>query len=142
MDGRSSSMNHRSAFRMMNAKMSRSAHCRGRVRDRHSSQRTEQRGEPAAAAIANCGPRGPADIHVEFRRGVNSRMIQILSTYVEYGLRKVTENMEDETGQTLVEYGLILLLISITLLAVLGAVSGALNGVFNKVSTTLGGSTA
>ena len=44
-------------------------------------------------------------------------MIEMLSTYVEYGLRKVTENMEDETGQTLVEYGLILMFVSITALA-------------------------
>jgi Flp pilus assembly pilin Flp len=69
-------------------------------------------------------------------------MIEILSTYFEYGLRKATARMEDETGQTLVEYGLILFLVSITLLLVLGALSGALKTVFNSVSTALGGSTA
>lgn len=69
-------------------------------------------------------------------------MIEILSTYLEYGLRKVTANMEDETGQTLVEYGLILFLVSITLLVVLGALSGALSTVFYKVSSALGGATS
>jgi Flp pilus assembly pilin Flp len=44
-----------------------------------------------------------------------------------------------EEGQTLVEYALILSLVSIGAIAVLGPLSGAINGVFETVTTALGG---
>ena len=44
-----------------------------------------------------------------------------------------------EEGQTLVEYALILSLVSIASIVALGFVSGAINGVFDSVTTALGG---
>lgn len=45
---------------------------------------------------------------------------------------------KNEEGQTLVEYGLIIALVSIALIVALNALTGALNGVFSTISTTLG----
>lgn len=44
-----------------------------------------------------------------------------------------------EEGQGLVEYALIIALVSVALIAVLGDVTGALEGVFNTIKTTLEG---
>jgi pilus assembly protein Flp/PilA len=44
-----------------------------------------------------------------------------------------------EEGQTLVEYALILALVSVTAVAALNALSGGINGIFNKIVTDLGG---
>jgi pilus assembly protein Flp/PilA len=46
---------------------------------------------------------------------------------------------KNEEGQTLVEYGLIIALVSVALIAVLGTLTGALTGVFNQISATLQG---
>ncbi|MPM05758.1 hypothetical protein SDC9_52053 [bioreactor metagenome] len=47
----------------------------------------------------------------------------------------------EESGQGMVEYGLIIALIAVTLILVLGYMSGGLTGIFNKITTALGGTT-
>ncbi len=42
-------------------------------------------------------------------------------------------------GQTLVEYALIIALVSVALIAALGLMTTALSGVFNNIKTTLDG---
>ena len=44
---------------------------------------------------------------------------------------------ENEEGQTLVEYALILALVSVTAVAALQALSGGINGIFSKIVTDL-----
>jgi len=46
---------------------------------------------------------------------------------------------EREEGQTLVEYALILALVSVTAVAALQALSGGINGIFSSIVTDLGG---
>jgi len=43
----------------------------------------------------------------------------------------------DEEGQGMVEYGLIIALIAIVLIAILGTMSGSLEAIFQKISDTL-----
>ena len=57
-------------------------------------------------------------------------MIQMLSTYFE-SLRS------DERGQGLVEYALIIALVSVALVAALGALSGGIDNAFDDVVTAL-----
>ena len=45
----------------------------------------------------------------------------------------------EESGQTMVEYGLILALISITAIIVMGTLSGQISQVFTDVTGALGG---
>jgi len=45
----------------------------------------------------------------------------------------------DERGQALVEYGLILFLVSIAIVATLGLLTGQLQAVFQQVIAALGG---
>jgi Flp pilus assembly pilin Flp len=45
---------------------------------------------------------------------------------------------EREEGQTLVEYALILALVSVTAVAALKALSVSINGIFTKISNDLG----
>ena len=60
--------------------------------------------------------------------------------YVFQRLDIALRNLRDrEEGQTLVEYALIIALVSIALIAALQALTGALNGVFSRVSSVLGG---
>ncbi len=44
--------------------------------------------------------------------------------------------IHEEKGQTLIEYALIVLLISIVVIVVLGYLGGDVNNVFNKIRTT------
>ena len=46
---------------------------------------------------------------------------------------------KDERGQTLVEYALIIALVSVALIVALGALTGALNNVFSSITGTLNG---
>jgi pilus assembly protein Flp/PilA len=46
----------------------------------------------------------------------------------------------EESGQGMVEYGLILVLVSVVVVAVLTAMGGGLQGIFQKVNKALGGS--
>lgn len=48
-----------------------------------------------------------------------------------------TELRDREEGQTLVEYALILALVSVTAVAALQALSGGINGIFSKIVTDL-----
>jgi Flp pilus assembly pilin Flp len=59
-------------------------------------------------------------------------MLEIIMTYVQ-------SVREREEGQALVEYALILALVSIAAIATLTAVAGGINGVLTAVSTTLTG---
>jgi Flp pilus assembly pilin Flp len=47
--------------------------------------------------------------------------------------------VQDEEGQTLVEYSLIIAFVSIALITALTALTGGLNGVFTTITTALGG---
>lgn len=49
--------------------------------------------------------------------------------------------IKEEEGQGMIEYVLIVALISIAAILVMGYVSGSINGVWNKVNTTLGNAT-
>jgi pilus assembly protein Flp/PilA len=51
--------------------------------------------------------------------------------------RSLLARLSDEKGQALVEYGLILALIAVFLLAALGFVSNNLATLFTKIATTL-----
>ena len=44
---------------------------------------------------------------------------------------------DDEEGQTLVEYALIIALVSIALITALGLMTDALNGVFSRITSEL-----
>jgi Flp pilus assembly pilin Flp len=46
---------------------------------------------------------------------------------------------DSEEGQTLVEYALIIALVSIALIGALQLMTGALDGVFGKITSTLNG---
>ena len=47
--------------------------------------------------------------------------------------------VQEESGQGLVEYGLIIALVSIALIVVLGQMTGGLKNIFEKIKTTLDG---
>ena len=47
--------------------------------------------------------------------------------------------LRDEEGQGLVEYALILALVSVATIAILTALGGKIGGVFSTISTDLGG---
>ena len=47
--------------------------------------------------------------------------------------------LKDENGQGMVEYGLIIGLIAVAVIAVLGLLGPKIAGLFNKVNTTLNG---
>lgn len=46
--------------------------------------------------------------------------------------------MNEEKGQALTEYGLILMLVAVALVTALGVLKGAISSVFDKVKTSLG----
>lgn len=49
----------------------------------------------------------------------------------------VRERLREDRGQGLVEYGLIIALVAIVLVAALVALTGGLNGVFSKITNSL-----
>lgn len=53
--------------------------------------------------------------------------------------RTIKRAGKDESGQALVEYGLILFLVSVAIVAVLGLMTGQIQNVFNQIITGLGG---
>lgn len=66
-------------------------------------------------------------------------MVELSQRYmaaVQVALSRVRDRDE---GQTLVEYALIIALVSIALITALGAMTDALNGVFGKITSILSG---
>jgi pilus assembly protein Flp/PilA len=53
-------------------------------------------------------------------------------------LQKVISLLKEEEGQSMVEYGIILALISVVAIGVVQAVGGKVTGAFNKVDGELG----
>ena len=47
--------------------------------------------------------------------------------------------LSEESGQGMVEYGLIIALIAVVLIAALTALGGGLQGIFGRITTALGG---
>jgi pilus assembly protein Flp/PilA len=58
--------------------------------------------------------------------------------YMYLWLKNWFESLESEEGQGLVEYALIIVLVSIALIAALGTLAGGIGGVFASISATLG----
>jgi Flp pilus assembly pilin Flp len=54
-------------------------------------------------------------------------------------LDRVRRILQDEAGQTLVEYALILTLVALVMVGALAGISGALERAFNAISSTLNG---
>jgi pilus assembly protein Flp/PilA len=63
-------------------------------------------------------------------------MIQMLSTYFESYSERLRR---DEDGQGLVEYALIIALVSVVLIAALETLGGGIDEVFSEISTELTG---
>jgi len=51
----------------------------------------------------------------------------------------ISQFINDESGATAIEYGLIAALIAVVIIGAVTAVGGGLEGTFNKVSAELGG---
>jgi pilus assembly protein Flp/PilA len=65
-------------------------------------------------------------------------MIQMLSTYFETYAARVRR---DEDGQGLVEYALIIALVSVVLIAALGTLGGSITTTFGDIADALTGAT-
>lgn len=67
--------------------------------------------------------------------------MQLINTFMVDMLARLQGALEAsrEEGQTLVEYALIIALMSITLVGVLGLLSGGVGGVFTDIIAQLGG---
>jgi len=66
-------------------------------------------------------------------------MVELSQRYmaaVQVALARVRDR---EEGQTLVEYALIIALVSIALIGALGLMTGALRGVFSRITSVLNG---
>jgi pilus assembly protein Flp/PilA len=55
-------------------------------------------------------------------------------------LKKLMAKMQDEKGQGLVEYGLIIVLVSVALVVALGQLQGGINNAFQQAIGALAGS--
>ena len=62
--------------------------------------------------------------------------VQYLNELMTRVIAMVTDR-KDESGQTLVEYALIIALVSVTAVAALTALSGGINGTFSTIVATL-----
>ena len=67
----------------------------------------------------------------------NFSLVQRAFNYLYLGIR----NEDEEEGQGLVEYALILVLISVVAIAIMTTVGGKVSGVFSSISTGLDGAT-
>jgi pilus assembly protein Flp/PilA len=63
--------------------------------------------------------------------------LQFITNFMHNLLARI-QDAREESGQTLVEYGLILALISIVAIVALGLVGDEVQAVFNSVAGTLG----
>jgi Flp pilus assembly pilin Flp len=61
-------------------------------------------------------------------------MTEALVKYVDGGLRRL---VREDAGQTLVEYGLILLSITVAMLLVLAAFQGSVQGLYDSINSAL-----
>lgn len=64
---------------------------------------------------------------------INNKLLELMT-------RLQAASAKREEGQGLVEYALILALVSVTAAVALGVLSGKINGVFSTISNALGGS--
>jgi len=60
-----------------------------------------------------------------------------LTTHIARRVTALEERLVDQRGQGMVEYGLILVLVSIAVVIALTALGGQLNSVFNSIKDTL-----
>ncbi|HUF54434.1 MAG TPA: Flp family type IVb pilin [Dehalococcoidia bacterium] len=60
---------------------------------------------------------------------------------INEALRKFFARVQDETGQALAEYGLIIALVAVVLIVGLGVLAGGISGVFSSIASALGGAT-
>ncbi|HLF76163.1 MAG TPA: Flp family type IVb pilin [Dehalococcoidia bacterium] len=63
--------------------------------------------------------------------------MQLVNNFISSIIARVWNQTHDEEGQTLVEYGLIVALLSIAAILVLGALGTSINDVFETVSGKL-----
>ncbi len=66
-------------------------------------------------------------------------MVELSQRYMAAFQVALTRVRHREEGQTLVEYALIIALVSIALIAALGAMTKALDGVFARITSVLNG---
>lgn len=66
-------------------------------------------------------------------------MIQALSSQATALIARLRTLGDDEHGQGMVEYALILVLIAVVVIVILGIIGHQVNNVFSNVSNSLGG---
>ena len=66
--------------------------------------------------------------------------MQLISDLFSQVMVWIADHKEKEEGQTLVEYALIIALVSVLLVGALAALRGGIAGVFTDIETALGGS--
>ena len=66
-------------------------------------------------------------------------MVELSQRYMAAFQVALTRVRHREEGQTLVEYALIIALVSIALITALGLMTKALNGVFTRITSVLNG---
>ena len=67
--------------------------------------------------------------------------MQLISSFVAGLMARIVNINKDEEGQTLVEYGLIIALLSIAAIVILGLLGTEVVDVFNRVKNSLAGAT-
>jgi len=67
--------------------------------------------------------------------------LQLISSLVAGLMAHIMTSNKDEEGQTLVEYGLIIALLSIAAIVILGLLGTEVVDVFNRVKNALGAAT-
>lgn len=65
-----------------------------------------------------------------------------LYTYVTNSIAQARMRLQDEEGQTMAEYGVVLAVITIAIVATLGLLSGAIQGALSRVISVLNGAGA
>ncbi len=68
--------------------------------------------------------------------------MQLVNDFISNIMGRIWSMSHDEEGQTLVEYGLIVALLSIAAIAILGLLGGSINSVFGKVKDSLNSAAA